>query len=172
MSYTSANYNALTNKVNVIIPNTFTTIADNAFLSATSLISIYIPNTITSIGNSAFQYASSLTTVTFEAGSNLETIRTSAFRDVTTLNVIDIPSSVTSIGTDVFLNSGLEYIFAPSTLISEQGWTSGSNVNNVYGKEGVIVLINIDDINVTLVKNSLKNEIILMSENNYNQVSQ
>jgi len=172
MSYTSANYNALTNKVNVIIPNTFTTIADNAFLSATSLISIYIPNTITSIGNSAFQYASSLTTVTFEAGSNLETIRTSAFRDVTTLNVIDIPSSVTSIGTDVFLNSGLEYIFAPSTLISEQGWTSGSNVNNVYGKEGVIVLINIDDINVTLVKNSSDNEILLMSENNYNQVSQ
>jgi len=167
MSYTSANYNALTNKVNVIIPNTFTTIADNAFLSATSLISIYIPNTITSIGNSAFQYASSLTTVTFEAGSNLETIRTSAFRDVTTLNVIAIPSSVTSIGTNVFLNSGLEYIFAPSTLISEQGWTSGSNVNNVYGKDSVIVIKNIDDIDVTLKRNSFNYEIPLMSESDY-----
>jgi len=62
---------------NTIIPNSVTSIGNNAFYNNTSLTSIIIPNSVTSIGNYAFYGCSSLTSIT-------------------------IPSSVTSIGNYVF----------------------------------------------------------------------
>ena len=42
------------------IPNSVTSIGDNAFLDCSELNTIYIPNSITRIGNSAFSGCSSL----------------------------------------------------------------------------------------------------------------
>ena len=62
---------------NTVIPNSVTTIGNNAFYGRNSLKSIEIPNSVTTIGNSAFSGCSSLISVT-------------------------IPNSVTSIGDYAF----------------------------------------------------------------------
>jgi hypothetical protein len=49
--------------VNVIIPESFTTINDYAFYGCSSLTSVVIPDSVTSIGDWAFYYCSGLTDV-------------------------------------------------------------------------------------------------------------
>ncbi len=61
-----------------IIPDSVTSIGDNAFYCCDKLTSITIPNSVTSIGESAFRDCSKLTSIT-------------------------IPNSVTSIGNDAFI---------------------------------------------------------------------
>ena len=64
-------------KISVAIPNSVTSIGDDAFSGCISLESVTIPNSVTSIGDDAFSGCSSLESVT-------------------------IPNSVTSIGDDAF----------------------------------------------------------------------
>jgi len=63
---------------------------------------ITIPSGIISIDNNAFFECASLVTVTFAAGSQLETIGQQAFSGCTDLISITIPASVTSIGQQAF----------------------------------------------------------------------
>ena len=55
----------------VTIPDSVNSIGANAFLDCTGLTSVTIPNSVTSIGNYAFQYCFNFTSVTFAAGSNI-----------------------------------------------------------------------------------------------------
>ena len=80
---------------NVIIPNTITSINDNAFEGYLDLISITIPNSVTSIGDHAFSGCSGLTSIT-------------------------IPNSVTEIGGYAFSGcSGLMDVYCISETIPE-----------------------------------------------------
>ena len=85
---------------NTTIPNTVTSIGDEAFTGCEGLTSIDIPNSVTTIGKSAFSRCPGLTSVTI--GNSVTQIGNGAFTWCTGLTNIVIPSSVTSIGFEVF----------------------------------------------------------------------
>lgn len=64
--------------------------------------SLVINKDVTSIGSYAFTACTKLESVTYEAGSTLETIGASAFAGCSSLTSINIPAGVTSIGASAF----------------------------------------------------------------------
>ena len=84
----------------VTIPNSVTSIGESAFSQCSSLTSIDIPNSVTSIGGAAFAGCRSLISVTI--GNSVTSIEDGTFADCSSLTSVTIPNSVTSIGEDAF----------------------------------------------------------------------
>ncbi len=78
------------------IPESVTSIGDDAFSGCGSLTSVTIPNSVTSIGWNAFSDCYSLTSVTI--GNSVTSIGDAAFFNCSSLKSVTIPNSVTSIG--------------------------------------------------------------------------
>jgi hypothetical protein len=87
---------------NTIIPNTVTSIGQDAFSGCNSLTSINIPDSVTSIGGYAFSQCEGLKNITIP--DSVTSIGNGAFQNCSGLTSIDIPSSVTSIGNQAFLS--------------------------------------------------------------------
>jgi hypothetical protein len=135
--YFSSYSNRLTG---VTIEEGVTSIGSGAFQGCTSLTGITIPASVTSIGNDAFSgnytsdytFAMGLTSVTFTAGSQLETIGDRAFYLCTRLTDITIPASVTSIGNYAF--SGTDVDVPPYTIpmgLTTVTFASGSQLQTI-----------------------------------------
>ena len=84
----------------VTIPDSVTSISDDAFVNCPQLTNISIPNSVTYIGFSAFNSCTSLKSITLP--SSLSTIQSYAFYNCENLKTIRIPVSVTSIGNYAF----------------------------------------------------------------------
>ncbi len=84
----------------VEIGDSVTLIGVDAFSSCTNLKSITIPDSVTSIGAGAFDYCTSLTSV--EIGDSVTLIGSSAFYKCSSLTSVVIPDSVTTIGDRAF----------------------------------------------------------------------
>ena len=84
----------------VTIPDSVTSIPDDAFAFCSQLTNISIPNSVTFIGFSAFNSCTSLKSITLP--SSLSTIQSSAFYNCGNLETIRIPVSVTFIGNYAF----------------------------------------------------------------------
>lgn len=84
----------------VTIPDSVTSIPDDAFAYCSNLTNISIPNSVTFIGFSAFNSCTSLKSITLP--SSLSTIQSSAFFNCGNLETIRIPVSVTFIGNYAF----------------------------------------------------------------------
>ncbi len=84
------------------IPDSVTSIGNEAFCGCSSLKSVTIPNSVTSIGDDAFRSCTSLTSVTI--GNSVTSIGDDAFRSCTSLTSVTIGNSVTSIGYWAFYN--------------------------------------------------------------------
>ena len=91
----------------ILIPTTYNgmpvvSVEASAFLNNTAITSVVLPDSITSIGENAFNGCESLTSVTFGKNSQLSSIGPGAFNYCYSLESITIPESVTSIGSEAF----------------------------------------------------------------------
>ena len=111
----------------IFIPDSVTSIGEQAFAGCVALASITIPDSVTSIGMGAFRSCTSLTSITIP--DSVTSIGQSAFRSCTSLTSITIPDSVTSIGAWVFENcESLEKIYYRGT---KEQWRKIKGVQNI-----------------------------------------
>ncbi|GAB6390862.1 MAG: leucine-rich repeat domain-containing protein [Treponematales bacterium] len=92
------------NLTSVVIGNSVTSIGERAF-NCTGLTSVTIPNSVTSIGEGAFGGCPKLTSVTIPG--SVESIGQFAFQNCTSLTSVTIENGVTSIGDNAFGGWGL-----------------------------------------------------------------
>jgi len=92
--------NGNTSVTSVVIPNSVTSIGNQAFYSCTGLTSITIPNSVTSIGDYAFSNCINLKSITF--GNSVTSIGDYAFVGAHGLTTLTIPNSVMEIGEYAF----------------------------------------------------------------------
>ena len=86
----------------VSIPNTVTSIGNNAFENCKGLTGITIPNNITTIGNYAFANCTGLLGITIP--NSVTSIGNYAFSNLTSILGITIPNSVETMGDHAFSN--------------------------------------------------------------------
>lgn len=99
----------------VTIPDSVTSIHDNAFGFCSQLTNISIPNSVTSIGFSAFAHCTSLKSITLP--SSLSSISEALFSGCSQLTTIQIPDSVSSIQANAFYHCrNLETIRIPVSV--------------------------------------------------------
>ena len=110
-------FNGFTGLTNIKLPNTLTTIENNAFNGCVGLTNIVMPNSVTTIGVFAFRGCKSLENIEFS--NSLTTIGADAFRDCIGLTKVELPNSLTTIGSGAFRDcTGLTNVILPNSLIS------------------------------------------------------
>ena len=136
-------YNAFaaTNFSYINIPDTVTTIEDNAFQYCSYLKEVNLPNSITSIGESAFLGCSSLTS--FTVPNSIDKIPDYCFYGCTNLSQLNMPQTVTEIGKWCFYNcTALNDISFSKSLkiIGEGAFYNCSSLEELYLYENIQAL--------------------------------
>ena len=121
----------------ITIPDSVTSIGDGAFGQCKSMRSITIPDSVTSIGDGAFTQCESLGSITIS--EKITSISSGMFLSCSSLTSIDIPDSVTSIGNYAFEHcSNLRSITIPKgvTDIGDYVFAGCSSLENIFVEEG------------------------------------
>ena len=127
-------YGQISNIVNVIIPDWFTTIGNKTFNDCNQLVSIRIPDSIISISDNSFHGCHSLKSVDIPRA--VTTIGSSAFEDCNKLTSVDIPKSVISIGDSAFRGcQSLTHFVIPKGIIR----ISNYSFNNCISLKTVVI---------------------------------
>ncbi len=96
--------------MDLVIPNSVTSIVNHAFNGCLGLTSVTIPNSVTSIGDYSFYSCSSLSSVNIP--NSVTSIGDHAFNKCSGLNTVIIPNSVTSIGQNAFDEADITTVFS------------------------------------------------------------
>lgn len=123
--------------MDIIIPNTVTSIDYGAFRYYYTLKNITIPSSVTTIANRAFYGCTSLTEIVIPEG--VTSIGNEAFNNCTSVTELTIPSSLTEIGTNVFCNCDITKLTIPGSLthINSGLFQLCSNLKEVVIEPGV-----------------------------------
>ena len=142
--FTDANKTKLCSYVSisgeVVIPNTTTTIAENAFANATNIISVTIPESVKTIGANAFKGCTGLTSVTIP--QNVTSISNTAFSGCTNLSKVYF-NAENCAKTTAFNNMGSikEVVFGNSVTTIPEGLFSGcSAIGSVTIPNSVVTI--------------------------------
>ena len=117
----------------VTIPNGVTSIGTNAFYYCTSLASITIPDSVTSIGYEVFSWCTSLKSINILSNNITDITEKTFYR--AGLTSITIPDSVTSIGRSAFEDcSSLGSITIPDsvTRIGDRAFYNCKSLKYIY----------------------------------------
>ena len=128
----------LTGCKNTIIPDSVTSIGDEAFSYCSGLTFIHIPDSVTNIGYEAFLECSGLTSI--HIPDSITSIEDEAFSGCRGLTNIHIPDSVTSIGDEAFADCrGLSSIHIPDsvTKIGDEAFVDCSGLISIYIPDSV-----------------------------------
>ena len=102
---------------NITIPNSVTSIGNSAFSGCSKLASVVIPNSVTSIGELAFAACHDLTSITIP--DSVVNIGDGAFSGCSKLTSVAIPDNVTRIENEVFYDcSKLTSVTIPNSVTS------------------------------------------------------
>ena len=118
--------------VNYIIPNSVTSIGDEAFGWCKSLQSVTIPNSVKSIGDEAFSGCKSLQSVTIP--NSVTSIGDHAFSSCESLQSVTIPNSVTKLGDRAFCScKSLQSVTIPNSVtnIKDGAFSSCESLQSV-----------------------------------------
>ncbi len=135
-------FNGCSNLTSVTIPDSVTSIGNSAFGVCYNLTSVTIPDSVTSIGGNVFGGCSKLTSVTFEENSKLTSIGGGAFSGCSNLTTITIPDGVTEIGYQAFYRCyNLASITIPDSVsvIGSDAFRYCSKLTSVTIPDGVII---------------------------------
>ncbi|MEE5991914.1 MAG: leucine-rich repeat protein [Oscillospiraceae bacterium] len=122
-----------TSLTSVTIPDSVTTIEEGAFYYCTSLTSVTIPDSVTAIGVCAFGKCTNLTSVTIS--NNVTTVAEWTFSGCTSLPSVTIPDSVTTISYGTFEEcTHLTSVSIPEsvTTIEKNAFSKCTSLTDVY----------------------------------------
>ncbi len=128
-------YTLCRNLATILIPNSVTTIGDDAFWNCDSLISVTMPNSVLTIGSGSFRGCYDLISVTIP--DSVTSIGSFAFDDCYDLTSVTISDSVTTIGECAFRYcSSLTSVTIPDsvTTIGDYAFGSCSSLQEFKGK--------------------------------------
>ena len=99
----------------VTLPDTLTSIGDQAFRNCSSLTSLTLPDSLTTIGERVFEGCSGITSLTLP--NSLTTIGEAMFYGCSGITSLTLPDSLTTIGGNAFMNcSGITSLTLPMGL--------------------------------------------------------